>query len=159
MRFDGPVPRLLNGRSQSIHNAVVCRTTDEVSLDLARTSCDEHSLALVIADGEDDLFPDGVAAMVIDLNDLTLSLIQRGRLLYQLTNAVLPYPVALASYDLDSEMKSRLKAHGVLVFRRIGSDLFSDLAKSIRAAGRSCRWAIPANTCLKARGRISRQFR
>jgi hypothetical protein len=136
MAVDEAAPRGLNGTSRNLHHAVVCRTTDEVSLDVARTSCDRHGLAFLIADREDGLPADGVAGMVFDLNDLAFSLAERVRLLKLLVQATFPYPVAVASYDLESEMKDRLEACGMLVYRRIEPALFNDLAKRIKTADR-----------------------
>jgi len=115
---------------RTLQNVIICKTNDEVSIDLARTWCDEDGLVFQLAGQGDRLFPAGGAAMVIDLNHLALRPIERAQLVDRLAKVLPPYPVGIASYDLEPEMMDTLKARGMLVFRRIERQLFYDLAKA-----------------------------
>jgi hypothetical protein len=119
----------------SMQDVVICATNDEVSMDLARAWCDEDGLRLQIADHRDRLFPVSIAGMVIDLNNLALRPAERARFVERLAKKTLLYPVAVASYDLEPEIKEALKGRGILVFRRIGRRLFSELANAMKYNG------------------------
>jgi hypothetical protein len=114
-------------------NIIYCRSHDEVNIDLARSSCDEHGLILQIADERDELFPADASAIAIDLNHLVVRPDERREIARRLQNILLPYPVAVASYDLDPEVIHALQARGVLVFPNIGRQLFKELADAIGA--------------------------
>jgi hypothetical protein len=124
-------PRVKERRD--VKNVIVLRTHDEVNAAWARLWCDQLGLVLQQADQRDALFPAG-AALAIDLDQLGMDAKERAAFAERLGLVPLPYPVAVASYDLDAEMKRALKARGVLVFRRIGRHLFHELAKAIGIA-------------------------
>jgi hypothetical protein len=117
-----------NGTSKRV---IVCRTTDEVNADLARSWCDDHGLECQLADQRDGLFPTEACAIAIDLNDCVLGPKDRSQLVEWLCKTLLPYPIAVASYDLSPEVKNALRTRGMLVFRRIERRLFYELAAAI----------------------------
>jgi hypothetical protein len=119
------------GAEGNLQNVVICKTIDEVNIDLARRWCDEDGLIFRLADPADDLFPAGVSAMVIDLNHLALQPRERVHFVERLANLVPPYPVAVASYDLEPEAIETLKGQGYLVFRRIERQMFYELAHTL----------------------------
>jgi hypothetical protein len=116
----------------AMKNVVFCRTTDEVNSDLARCWCDECELTLQLADPRDELFPASASGVAFDLNHLVMESIERPQFVQSLHMLLLPYPVAVASYDLDSGAVGALQARGVLVFRRLDCELFRELANAIR---------------------------
>ncbi len=124
------VPRHAVEAKKNFHNVVVCRTNDEVNVDLACAWCDEHGLVCRQADQRDELFFPDAHALVLDLNHLTWGPTERAQLVEQLCHALLPYPVAIASYDLDVQEKSALEVRGFLVFRRIDRQLLDALARA-----------------------------
>src|SRR5262249_49870445 len=84
------------------------------------TWCAEQGLDCRPADQRDELFPPDVRALVLDLNHLTWGPNERAQFVEeQLCHAPPPYPVAVASYDLDAQEISELDGRGFLVFRRI----------------------------------------
>src|SRR6516225_9521366 len=82
---------------------------------------------------KDGLFPTGADGLVVNLNYLGLTPLERAEQVRRLHLALLPYPVAVSSYDLEPETVAALQAKGVLVCRRLDRDLFDRLAKAIDA--------------------------
>lgn len=118
----------------NLTNVIVLRTNDVVNADLAQTWCEEHDLVLRVTDQRDELFPAEAGAVVIDLGHLALRSREREALVERLRHALPPYPVAVASYDLDPRAITSLRARGILVFRRIERHLFYQLASAIDRA-------------------------
>jgi len=116
-------------------SSIYFRSHDEVNIALARSWCDQHDQAFQLADARDELFPHNAIAIAIDLDYLGLGPTERGRFVQRLCSALLPYPLAVASYDLDRDLTSTLAARGVLVFRKTGGQLFQALAKAGRYGG------------------------
>jgi hypothetical protein len=125
--------KLRTKEHRALKNVIVLRTHDEVNVAWARLWCDRLGLVLQQADQRDALFPAG-AGLAIDLDHLGMDAKERAAFVRRLAIVPLPYPVAVASYDLDAEMKRALKAQGVLLFRRVGRHLFHELAKAIGSA-------------------------
>src|SRR5262245_8835701 len=123
--------KALETKQASPQSVIVLRTHDVVNADLARSWCDEHGLLLQLADQRDELFPAEAGALVIDLDHLALRLSDRLSFVQRLCRALPPYPVATASYDLDSATIGSLRSRGVLVFRRIERQLFYELAAAV----------------------------
>jgi hypothetical protein len=119
-----------------LKNIIFCWTYDEMNADLARAWCDEHGMVFQLAHHEDTLFPPEAGAIAIDLNHLAMEPSARVEFVQRLQSALLPYPVAVASYDLEAEMIDTLKAQGFLVFRRIERQMFYELAHML---GRGCK--------------------
>jgi hypothetical protein len=116
---------------ETTKKVVVCRTHDEVNADLARSWCEDQGLDFQPTDQRDELFPKNVWAMAIDLDHLDLRPTERRQFVERLYTALPTYPVAVASYDLDPEVKGALTDRGVLVFRRIDRQLFYELSAAI----------------------------
>jgi hypothetical protein len=102
-----------------------------VHADLARLWCDDHGLVLQVADQRDELLPAEAWALVIDLDHLGLTSSERVRLVERLHHVLPPYPVAVASYNLEPPSMASLRERGVMVCRRIERQLFYELANSI----------------------------
>jgi hypothetical protein len=115
----------------SSKGVLVCRTHDEVNADLARSWCDENGFFFELATQRDPVFPDGARALVIDVNHLGLDFSQRSKYLNRLCHVLPQYPAAVASYELESEVRDLLQASGWLVFRFIQKRLFYELATVI----------------------------
>src|SRR5437667_12359431 len=109
-------------------NIIYYRSNDEVNVELARSWCAELRMGIQIADQRDELFPSDAAAVAIDVNHLALRPLERAQFVRRLCNVLLPYPVAVACYDLEREVKVALEARGWFVFRRIERDMFHELA-------------------------------
>jgi hypothetical protein len=123
------VPRHAAGEKKNLHNVVICRTNDEVNVDLVSTWCAEHGLVCRSADQRDDLFLADARAVVLDLNHLIWGPKERTHFVEELLCHTLPpYPVAIASYDLETEEKSDLRGRGFLVFRRVDRQMLDALA-------------------------------
>jgi hypothetical protein len=113
------------------------RTLDEVNGDLAARLGEEFAFGVAVS------FPDGpvpgeggAAALVIDLDHQGLDPAGRARLVGGLSTRPLPGPVALHSYSLQAEEVEALRGNGVLVSRRLDSELFRRLAEVIDGTGR-----------------------
>src|SRR5437764_786174 len=83
---------------------------------------------------KEGLFPADADGLVIDLDHLGLTPLERALFVRRLYLAVLPYPVALVSYDLEPEMIEALQVRGVLVFRRLDLAVLDRLARAIDVA-------------------------
>jgi hypothetical protein len=129
--LSGTLLRDLATNKGTIKKVIVCRTNDEVNADLARSWCEDQGLDFRPADQRDELFPKDAWALAIDLDHLALGPTERRQLVDRLYNALPTYPVAVASYDLEPEVKTALRDRGVLVFRRIDRQLFYELAAAI----------------------------
>src|SRR5439155_12549683 len=123
--------KVLETKPKDPQNVIVLRTNDVVNADLARSWCDEHGLLLQLTDQRDELFPAQAAALVIDLDHLALRPSERVYLVERLCHALPAYPVAVASYNLDSDDIGRLLSRGVLVFRRIERHLFYEVGTAL----------------------------
>jgi hypothetical protein len=110
---------------------LVCRTHDEVNADLARSWCDANGMEFRLAGQRDPLLPEDACALVLDVHHLGLDAGERAQFLERLCRLLPPYPVAVASYDLDSNVKNRLLARGCFLFRHLKSELFYQLAAAI----------------------------
>ncbi len=64
------VPPHADGLPNPCHTAVICRTTDEVNLEMARTWCDAHGLVCRPADQRDPLFLPDAHSLIVDLDHL-----------------------------------------------------------------------------------------
>jgi hypothetical protein len=120
-------------RDTTMAHTIFCRTIDEVNGNLAQFWCDELRLTCQASFPREILFPTDGDGLVIDLDSLGLTPAERLQLAQQLCRTLLPYPVALSSYDLEPEMIGALQAVGVLVSRRLDRDLFERLAGAIEA--------------------------
>jgi hypothetical protein len=69
--------------------------------------------------------------LAVDLDQLSLSALERAQLAHRFCSAAIPYPIALACYDLAPDMVEALKARGFLVFPRVECRLFRELANKI----------------------------
>jgi hypothetical protein len=125
------VPQHAEGEKKTLRNVVGCRTNDEVNADLANTWCHERGLVCRLADQRDELFLPDACALVLDFNHLFWGRNERAQFVEQLCQALPPYPVAVASYDLDAQEKTALRMRGFLIFRRMDRDLFDELAHII----------------------------
>ena len=112
---------------------IICRTNDEVNADLVYSWCDSHGVDFQRTDQRDELFPAEASAIAIDLNHLSFGPKERSQFIERLCRAAIPYPVAVASYDLNSELMAKLRARGISVFRRIEPQL---LYRLVTAVGR-----------------------
>jgi hypothetical protein len=109
--------------------AIYCRSHDEVNIDQARSWCDQRGLDFQLAQARDELFPRAANAVAIDLNHLGLELSQRALLVRRLCSVLVPYAVALASYDeFDPDVMAAVAARGVVVFRNMGPQMLKALA-------------------------------
>src|SRR5262249_611010 len=88
---------------RTVKNVIVLRTHDEVNVAWAGLWCDRLGLVLQQADQRDALFPAG-ASLAIDLNHLGMDAKERASFVRRLGIVPLPYPVAVASYDLDAQI-------------------------------------------------------
>jgi hypothetical protein len=133
--FAAAAPRDGERMAKYIDKVIICKTMDEMNIDLARKWCDEDGLTFQLAPHGEKQFPAGVAAIVIDLDHLALGPGERAHYVEQLAQMLPPYPVAIASYDLEPDFVDTLKARGLLVFRRLERQMFYDLANAIRFDG------------------------
>jgi hypothetical protein len=120
--------RRQEAKKETSKGPVVLRTNDVVNAELARGWCEELGLDLQVTDQRDELFPLESSAAVIDLDHLSLTVNERAELVERLSCVLPPYPVAIASYDLDARIIAAFRAHGVVVCRRIDPHLFHELA-------------------------------
>jgi hypothetical protein len=93
--------------------------------------CREQGLELAVTDQRDELLPLEASAAVIDLDQLNLMLNERLEMVERLSCVLPPYPVAVASYDLDERIVAALRAHGILVFRRLDRRVFCELVAEL----------------------------
>src|SRR5262249_13415492 len=127
-----PVPSF-DKQNPSTPYTVYGRTTDEVNRDLIRLWCDEFGLTFQLSYPKDVLFPADADGLYLDLDHQGLTPFERELLVRRLCLTLLPYPVALTSYDLEPETSDALQAHGVLVGRRLDRTLIRKLAEVIAA--------------------------
>jgi len=114
---------------------LICfRTLDDVDGELARQWCDDLGFACQIADPRDALFPADADGLVIDLDQLGMPAGERAELVRRLAMLHLPYPVAVASYDLETDAAGTLQCCGLLVYGRLDEALFRELASAIERA-------------------------
>ena len=118
-------------KTGTARKVIVCRTNDEVNADLARSWCDDHGMDFQPADQRDELFPAEACALAIDLNHLAWGPSERAQFVERLNDVVPPYPVAVASYDLDHAAQGALAARGFFMVRRIEREVFDKLAQAV----------------------------
>jgi len=70
------------------------------------------------------LLPADASGLVIDLDHLGMTPVERGQLLDRLFVKLLPYPVAVIGNNLETEQVEALRANGVFVSRRLEPMLF-----------------------------------
>jgi hypothetical protein len=121
-----------------LKNIIFCWTYDEMNAEYARAWCDEHGMVFQLAHHEDALFPPEAGAIAIDLNHLAMEASERAQFVRRLESVLLPYPVAVASYDLDAEAIPKLRVRGVLVSRRMGQQLLFELTQAINQNATAC---------------------
>jgi hypothetical protein len=109
-------------------------TTDPVHASLGQDWCEAAGLDVQTLFPKDGLFPADVEGLVIDLDHLGQTLLERAQFVYRLCLTRLPYPVAVHSYDLEPEQIPGLRARGVVVFRRLEPALFQRLARAIKVS-------------------------
>lgn len=81
---------------------------------------------------KDGPFPAEAQGMVIDLDHLGLTPIERSMFVYRLCLSLLPYAIAITSRHLEIEQIASLRERGFLVFDRIDRCVFDEIAKAIK---------------------------
>jgi rhodanese-related sulfurtransferase len=104
---------------------------DQVNASLGQDLGEAAGLDVQTLFPKDGLFPDDADGLIIDLDHVGMTPLERAQFVYRLNMTLLPYPVAVHSYNLEAEQIEALEARGVLVFRRLELALFRRLARAI----------------------------
>src|SRR5947209_5350174 len=102
-----------HARNSAMAHTVYCRTLDAVHNHLARLWCEGFGMTYRVSFPREALFPSDADGLVIDLDHAALTPFERLQMMRLLCMTLLPYPVALSSYDLEPATMATLQAKGV----------------------------------------------
>jgi hypothetical protein len=106
-------------------------STDWVSITLAQDWGEEFDLNVQPRFPQEGFLPANGSGLIVDLNNLALQPGERTDLLARIECCLLPYPVAIATYDLEKCQVERLEHKGLIVGRWVDRNLIERLAKAI----------------------------
>jgi hypothetical protein len=109
---------------------------DPVESNLAQDWGEQVGLDVQTAFPKDGPFPTDVDGLVINVNHLGLTPLERAWFVRRLYLTLLPYPVAVTCYDLEPGTIAALHARGILVARHLDKNLVRELAQVINARKR-----------------------
>jgi hypothetical protein len=106
-------------------------SVDLVSISLAQQWGEEFNLNVQPRFPKEGLFPPDGSGLIADLNHLSLEPGERHELFRRMAYTLLPYPLAIASYDVDERQIKRMERKRLVLGRWVNRDLIKRLANAV----------------------------
>jgi hypothetical protein len=105
---------------------------DPVDNALAEKLGEQAGLEVQTLFPKEGIFPADAKGLIIRLDHIGLTPLERAQLLRRLETAMLPYPVILVTYECpEPETLDALQERGVLVCKNLSEELFAQFARLI----------------------------